>query len=129
MASVTYLDTDLSKITGHISHIMHLEVADDKEGQEGTFLDQSQTIWSQALGDPKTPSSDHEVHPYTDKLHGQYSWPFKLAIPRQATGKTPTGETSTYNLPATFSEGGAGVTVRYEMHVHIRRGKLHRDAV
>lgn len=100
----------------------------DSPAKEGVFLDQSHDIWSQAMGDPKAAPSEKEAHPYTEKLHGEYSWPFKFAIPRHVSGKTSTGDTTTFNLPATFGEKNAQIGINYEVHVHIRKSALHIDA-
>lgn len=89
------------------------------------FLDHSHVIWSQARGDPKTPTESSNIEMHADKLHGKYSWPFKVPIPRQATVKGSTSAAAqTICLPATFSEKGSRVSIYYEMHLDIRRGKF-----
>ena len=76
-------------------------------------------------GDPKSGSSKKEAHLFTEKLHGQYSWPFKLTLSYHVTGKTMTGDTSTFNLLATLGEKNAKISINYEVHVCIQKGKLH----
>lgn len=102
----------------------------DPEGQEGRFLDHSEIIWSQAMGDPKTPTETSDVKIYTEKLHGRYSWPFKVAIPRQVSGRrSPNAAIQMFSLPATFSERGATrVGIYYEMHIDIRRTKFRANS-
>ena len=109
-----------------IGRVMYPETAtDDFVGQQGIFLNQSQVILSPTMGDPKSSSSKKEAYLFTEKLHGQYSWPFKLTLPRHVTGKTVTGDTSTLNLPAAFGEKNAKIGINYEVHVCIRTVKLH----
>ena len=117
------MHVNLSKTIGRV---MYSEMAtDDFIGQQGIFLNQSQVIWSPTMGDSKSGSSKKEAHLFTEKLHGQYSWPFKLTLPRHITGKTVTSDTSTFNLPATFGEKNAKISINYEVHVCTQKGKLH----
>lgn len=85
-----------------------------------TFLDHSQVIWSQAMGDPKTPagsSSRTKIH--TEKLHGKYSWPVKVAIPRRGSFHS-----ESISLPISFRETRSRVDIHYETYIRIRRSAL-----
>lgn len=115
-------------MTGRIIYALTGPVA-DPQAQEEIFLDHSQTIWSQAMGDPKVPAESSNIDKYTEKLHGEYSWPFKIPIPRKVTGKSSASTaTQTFRLPAAFSERHTKVGVHYEMHIDIRRSTFRVDS-
>lgn len=108
-------------------HIMYTQMGGlDPQGREGFFLDHSEVIWSQSMGDPKTPEESSNTEKYTEKLHGQYSWPFKIAIPHQVPGKSSAAQL--FSLPATFSERATRVGIHYEMHINVRRTKLRANS-
>jgi hypothetical protein len=82
------------------------------------------------MGDPRLLTTE-TVAPYREKLHGHYSWPFTLTLPRQVTLPDDTNSSNiarTFFLPPTFLERNTKVSVQYDIHAHIRRGKFRTDS-
>lgn len=118
------------KMTGRILFYLRLPGSViESQTLEKIFLDHSQVIWSQAMGDPKAPTESSNIEKYTEKLNGKYSWPFKVPIPREIAGKSSTSSAmQTFKLPATFSERHAKVGVHYEIRIHVRRSTFRADS-
>ncbi|KAH9481701.1 hypothetical protein JR316_0006228 [Psilocybe cubensis] len=119
-----------------------------------TFVDISRVPWSQSDGEPLNSSSDDgnstptptasttapatttsapSVEPstpkFTGKLQGEYTWPFKVDLPKQVVVLSGglKGEPQTFALPQTFSERHARASVLYEVSLQLTKGKLRAD--
>ncbi|KAF9562006.1 hypothetical protein CPC08DRAFT_634774 [Agrocybe pediades] len=109
--------------------------------QQFTFLDLSYTLWSQSSGKPPNSNGlhQHTLSPtglisssssskFDGKLHGDYTWPFSIPLPKDVTlpyGKN--NELKTFPLPQTFNERLAKGSINYEVYLRISRGKFQPD--
>ncbi|KAF9453505.1 hypothetical protein P691DRAFT_771474 [Macrolepiota fuliginosa MF-IS2] len=99
-----------------------------------TFFETSQTIWSKSKDEPRKrnsrPSPERTPSPSgTDKLHGTFTWPFCLEIPREVVvaSKATRGEPRVYRPPESFFERHERASVRYEICVRFVRGYFKPD--
>ncbi|KAJ3546757.1 hypothetical protein NM688_g5478 [Phlebia brevispora] len=90
------------------------------------FLKIAQEIYS-SKGDPRSTNAEDTENspppPRKEKLHGNVSWPFSFAIPREVQVKSGRN-TNTFPLPASFMERGANITVLYRLSITVFRGML-----
>lgn len=115
------------------------------KGERFTFLDVSETLWSQDMGDPRTHqldtassrSTEQSDGPhshvergspskFTPKLFGNFVWKFQLKFPKEVSLRNGK-EVGTYSLLQTQSERHTRACVRYEVIVCFVRGKLRSD--
>lgn len=90
-----------------------------------TFLNQSSTLWTNSTGDSRRPRKSDTA--FDGKLHGDYEWPFSIALPKEVSVQVGPNESKVFRLPHTFLESTARATIQYEIMVHIARGRLKRD--
>ncbi|KJA16445.1 hypothetical protein HYPSUDRAFT_207041 [Hypholoma sublateritium FD-334 SS-4] len=101
------------------------------------FIDISQSLWSRANGAPRnstaTPHGTLSTKPehtakFKGKLHGEYVWPFAIALPQKVDmpliGQVALGS---FAPPQTFSERNIYATVYYKISVRIVRGSFRSD--
>ncbi|KDR78970.1 hypothetical protein GALMADRAFT_154856 [Galerina marginata CBS 339.88] len=111
--------------------------------QQLNFLNLTCSLWSPSSGEPRNDlaANDSSAPPinnssravgaatrFTGKLHGEYSWPFSIPLPKEVV--LPSGkekEQKSFTLPQTFNERHARGSINYEMSVRISRGKLQSD--
>lgn len=73
-------------------------------------------------------ATSHSVKPHTE-LHGHYSWPFSIQLPRTVELKHDKQHRQ-YKLPATFVERfGSRVSVVYRIFATVTRGILSAEHV
>ncbi|KAF9048580.1 hypothetical protein BJ165DRAFT_1343134 [Panaeolus papilionaceus] len=104
------------------------------KGERFTFLDVSETLWSQDMGDPRTHqldtassrSTEQSDGPHSHKLFGNFVWKFQLKFPKEVSLRNGK-EVGTYSLLQTQSERHTRACVRYEVIVCFVRGKLRSD--
>ncbi|RDB25885.1 hypothetical protein Hypma_006734 [Hypsizygus marmoreus] len=97
-------------------------------GDQYTFLDIATNLWSQSLGDPRNPSSVPSDIKFTDKLRGDYCWPFSIPLPREVVLCVGAqNESQTFHLPQTFVERHTRASIQYEVILHLSRSKLRTD--
>ena len=82
-------------------------------------------LWAQENGYPTIAGetqSDGRPHEFKGKLHGDFSWPFSVSLPR--TVKLEHGEFSQYSLPGTFVEKSiySRMSIVYRMLAVVTRG-------
>ncbi|RDB20162.1 hypothetical protein Hypma_012959 [Hypsizygus marmoreus] len=90
------------------------------------FLDHSVTLWSKAHGDPRHASYTQNIKHEGKLTPGEYSWPFSVPFP--TTVPLP-GDTTPHQIPQTFLEREALVTVQYDLILRIGRGALRPDKI
>lgn len=93
------------------------------------FLNLSHIIWSRAMGDPGSSTSSVTTAPHTEKLNGNYSWPFAFMLSRDVTlmSNSPGAPSQTSHFPPTFLEKNTRVSIQYDISALIRRGKFRSD--
>lgn len=97
----------------------------------GIFLSLSQIIWSRSMGDPRAPSASVSGASFSEKLRGDYSWPFTLTLPRDVTllpKSNNKGPAETFFLPPTFLERSTKASIQYDIHAEVRRGRFRADS-
>ncbi|KAK7032317.1 hypothetical protein VNI00_013276 [Paramarasmius palmivorus] len=136
----TYLEGD--QITGSLdmnldesgeSHIQSVKVLlrgaivtgnEDKLDDGSMFLDVSHILWTKDKDKrrPTTPNS-------SSRLSGDQHWKFSIPIPKTVTLPAYPGSsnTMTYQLPHTFLERYTRASIRYDLIVHVARGKFRVD--
>jgi hypothetical protein len=91
------------------------------------LFDISKTLWSKDTDETATnPLLSNK------KLSGTHSWPFFIGIPEKVqftAGRTSSSVpgTASHNTPQTFNERTLIAGIRYEVFVHIGRGKFKMD--
>ncbi|KAJ6623972.1 hypothetical protein B0H10DRAFT_760842 [Mycena sp. CBHHK59/15] len=87
-----------------------------------TFIDVPTTLWSRSMGDPRNPGSASNETKWTEKLRGQYVWPFSISVP-----PTVSLRDEVFRLPPTFFERHTRAQIEYEISVRFTRTKLRSD--
>ncbi|KDR78971.1 hypothetical protein GALMADRAFT_244680 [Galerina marginata CBS 339.88] len=111
------------------------------QGEQLTFIDISQTLWSHFDGEPQnTNSDDGNSSPegtdvptgsppkFTGKLQGDYTWQFSIDLPKEVVLPSgPRNQPHVFNPPQTFNERHTRASINYEVSVRFTRGKLRTD--
>lgn len=94
-----------------------------------TFLHVSETLWENAMGDPRS-SGNMVLSQGADnpgKLHGKYSWSFKIDLPRilemtrKQEGKLVYGAGTDTKLPPSLRASHGHARIGYEVVARIKR--------
>ncbi|KAJ7158557.1 hypothetical protein C8R46DRAFT_394581 [Mycena filopes] len=89
-----------------------------------TFLELPMTLWSRSMGDPRNPGGGK----WSEKLRGQYVWPFSISLPPTVTLAAAVGRVEeVFRLPQTFFERHTRGQIEYEVVVRFTRTKLRSD--
>ncbi|KAF8884615.1 hypothetical protein BD779DRAFT_1442937 [Infundibulicybe gibba] len=96
------------------------------DGETFFFLDQSLPLWDKTQGDPNSGAQPS----FPGKLSGHYTWPFSFPFPTSIPkgGKEP-NISPRHQIPQTYLERNAKVSVHYELFVFISRGILRSDSL
>ncbi|KIK55149.1 hypothetical protein GYMLUDRAFT_176179 [Collybiopsis luxurians FD-317 M1] len=88
-----------------------------------SFLTIIHPIWARSADTPRTPSPSEGAS--GSKLYGDCVWSFSIPLPKTVTvGKSG----AQFRLPETLSERDLGVSVQYDLTVHVSRGKFRGDS-
>jgi hypothetical protein len=94
-----------------------------------TFVRAATVLWSIEHGSPHAPARTDTLS--SAKLAGAFAWPFALALPAHVTVQSKKRGPTTYRLPASYHEKGAGAgraNVQYQLTANVRRGKFRVDS-
>lgn len=123
------LDLDQDSICSVDIYVQGRIFSGAAEGQ--VFLDQSLTLWSREMGDPRNSSTGPESR-FEGKLSGAFQWPFSISLPKEvivSTMLTRSGSrTATYRLPVTLLERNGRANIHYDLIVNIARSKFRPDS-
>ncbi|KAJ7031300.1 hypothetical protein C8F04DRAFT_701302 [Mycena alexandri] len=90
-----------------------------------TFVDLPITLWSRSMGDPRKPGVGGK---WSQKLRGEYVWPFSISLPPTVTLPAAVGRAEeVFRLPQTFFERHTRGQIEYEVTVRFTRTKLRSD--
>ncbi|KAF9267952.1 hypothetical protein L218DRAFT_654615 [Marasmius fiardii PR-910] len=80
-----------------------------------TFMESTQTLWSKETG---------------GRLLGHHQWPFTYSLPKTVTISdcSPVTDRGEFSLPPTVVERYTRASVRYDLIVHVARGKFRPDS-
>ncbi|KAF8896104.1 hypothetical protein BD779DRAFT_1667956 [Infundibulicybe gibba] len=94
-------------------------------GEQFTFVELSETLWTQAMGDPRNPAASGGDK-FSGKLLGDYNWNFSLKIPQETVVNRREGP-RVFKLPQTFAERHTRPSIQYNISARLSRGKLRTD--
>ncbi|KAK7052152.1 hypothetical protein R3P38DRAFT_1637342 [Favolaschia claudopus] len=93
--------------------------------ERSTFFRLRKYLWKPSMGDPSA-AAVPGCNDWTEKLKGEYTWPFSIKLPEFVAD--PTGETEPkFRMPHTFAERSSRWSIDYYFELRIDRGKLRPD--
>nr|GAT55926.1 predicted protein [Mycena chlorophos] len=97
--------------------------------EESMFMNKRHFVWVARWGDPRAPripTPDNPVPLWTEKLRGEYDFPFSIQLPEYTTH--PKDSAGVYRLPHTFIDGRSRGSIHYNLGLYIHRNsKLASD--
>ena len=94
-----------------------------------TFMHISETVWDNTMGDPRSGGvflSSKGAFDHSGKLHGKYSWSFKIELPKELEALDRKGRKPRIisSLPPSLRGSHGQVRIGYEVIVKLKRPGL-----
>lgn len=94
-------------------------------------MQQSETIWQEETGNPRTSSTEVERPKYSGELIGTYQWPFSLSLPPKVSASSKVsrdlGLRLEERLPPNMQNSGWDSAICYRLALTIKRHGLFRS--